>query len=240
MPPSAGEDGPVLTFTLGRRRRNTAQALSEPGRTAELARIWAGASKPRQGPGLTQPDSIWTKLAGGPDVGLRWHEPHQQTPLHLWGYFLIPPLLLQRSPARSASLCPAELLMQSYNRWENRSHRSSLGFQGLQTLSEMQAGCWQRASFGKGKLSARGHRCAGTGEHQPPQPAAKVILQRAELKYVHPRHLLGTGASGVAGEETGVTKHQQQSWHQLPASQKGFKQKQQFFPAPKVCLGKDK
>lgn len=96
MPPSAGEDGPVLTFTLGRRRRNTAQVLSEPGRTAELARIWAGASKPRQGPGLTQPDSIWTELAGVPGVGLRWHEPHQRTPVHLWGYFLIPPLLLQR------------------------------------------------------------------------------------------------------------------------------------------------
>lgn len=38
------------------------------------------------------------------------------------------------------------------------------------------------------ELSARGHRCARTGEHQPPQPAAKGVLQTAELKHLNPRH----------------------------------------------------
>lgn len=154
----------MLTFTPGRRRRNTAQVLCESGRTAELARIRARASKPQQGPGLIQPDSIWTELPGVPGAGLRQHEPHQWTPVHLWEYFPIPPLLLERSPAHSASLCPAEFLIQSHNRGENRSHRSSLGSQGLH-LREVQAGRWQRVSFGKDTRAPTGVWEQGSTNH---------------------------------------------------------------------------
>ena len=120
----------------------TQPRCSQARRAAELARIWARASKPWQGPGLIQPDCIWTELLGMPSVRLQWLEPHQWTPVHLWDYLPIPPLLLERSPAHSAFVCPAKLLIQSRSCCENHPHRSPLGSQGLQTVPE---GCWQGA-----------------------------------------------------------------------------------------------